>query len=354
MSEGILITGVPGFIGSRLALRLRGRGRPLFLLCEPRFVEETRALARRLGELDATVVCGDITEPGLGLAKDDAERIRAEVGEVYHLAAVYDLAVPEDFARRVNVVGTRNVLDFLSGFGEGRVRHNYVSTCYVAGAREGMIFENELDRGQSFKNHYEATKFAAEVLVERSKASIETRIFRPAIVVGDSKTGETAKFDGPYPTFGAVMMGWLVVTPGPGRARPNIVPVDYIIDCLATIPERPDTAGKTFQLADPNPLTARELVELVAERLGAPRPRLRLPEAFFRPLFRVRKLVELSGITEEAFPYFNHYQVFDTTNTRSALSGTGVECPPLPAYLNQILRYYRERAELPWRFDSPP
>lgn len=357
MREGYLVTGVPGFIGARLAAKLAAEGRPIFLLCEERFEEETQRLAKRLGGKDGSdrfvVLTGDITQANLGLSEEAAARVRAEVSDVYHLAAVYDLAVPEAVAQRVNVAGTAQVVEFLRTFEAGAVRHHYISTCYVAGAREGMIFENELDRGQSFKNHYESTKFAAEVIVERSKGDIETRILRPAIVIGDSQTGETAKFDGPYPGFGATMMGWMVVVPGGGRSRPNLVPVDYLVDCLVTIPKQPSTAGKTFQLADPNPLTSRGLLELVAERLGAPRPRFSIPEQIFKPLFRIKKLVELSGITPEQFEYFNHSQIFDTTNTRAALAGTGLECPPLPSYLNQILRYYRDRANLAWRFDTP-
>jgi thioester reductase-like protein len=352
MSKGILITGVPGFIGKRLIQRLIPQGRPLYLLCERRFAPETEALCRQLdpGGEQLFTAPGDITQADLGL--DDADRIRAEVDELYHLAAVYDLAVPEDVARRVNVVGTGKVLKFLRSF-SGEVRHNYISTCYVSGKRTGMVFEDELDRGQEFKNHYESTKFAAEVLVERSKQDLETRIFRPSIVVGDSKTGETQKFDGPYPTFGAVMMGWMIVLPSPGTGRPNFVPVDFIIDCLAAIPSRPDTAGKTFQLADPQPLSSNELVALAAERLGAPRPRLSLPEGLFRALFKIGKLVEASGLTPESLPYFNHYVIYDTTNTRAALRGTGLEAPPLRSYINQILRYYRDRVDLPWRFDTP-
>ena len=353
MSDAILITGVPGFIGKRLVRKLLPSGRRMYLLCEKRFQLATEAFVKEVGGEDQLVpVPGDITVDDLALG-ERLEEVKREVSEVWHLAAVYDLAVPEEVARRVNVVGTGKLLKLLRSMPEGQVRHNYVSTCYVAGTREGMVFEDELDRGQEFKNHYESTKYAAEVLVERSKRELETRIFRPAIVIGDSRTGETQKFDGPYPTFGAVIMGWMVALPGPGRGRPNLVPVDFLVDAMATIPQQPDTAGKTFQLADPAPLSSRELVELVAERLGAPRPRLTLPPAMFRPLFKVQKLVELSGITPEAFEYFNHYQVFDTTNTRAALAGTGVSCPPLPSYLNQILRYYRDRANLPWRLDTP-
>ncbi|MEZ6186418.1 MAG: SDR family oxidoreductase [Planctomycetota bacterium] len=360
MSDAILVTGVPGFIGTRLVRALAPQGRRIFLLCEGRFLPDTEAAVADMvkrGEAQAdqlVPVVGDITADALGLSTADQERVRAELGELYHLAAVYDLAVPEELARRVNVRGTDRVLEFLRSCPAGQVIHNYISTCYVAGRRQGMVFENELDRGQSFKNHYESTKFAAEVLVERSKRDLETRIFRPAIVIGDSKTGETQKFDGPYPSFGAVMMGMLVVIPGEGRAPMNLVPVDFVVDALVTIPRQPDTAGKTFQLADPNPLNARETLELVAERLGAPRPRLSVPEAFLRPLFKIKRLTDFVGMQAEALEYFNHPMVLDTTNTRSALHGTGVSCPPLPSYINQILRYYRERVSLPWRFDTPP
>lgn len=357
MSNAYLITGVPGFIGKRLVQALVPEGRQVFLLCEPRFREATEAWAKDVpgaGPDQLVTVAGDITQPDLALG-DQADRVRAEVSDVYHLAAIYDLAVPEELARKVNVLGTGKVLRFLRSFPAGRQpRHHYVSTCYVAGTREGMIFENELDRGQGFKNHYESTKYAAEVLVERSKAELDTRILRPAIVIGDSRTGETQKFDGPYPMFGAVMMGLMVAVPGAARARVNLVPVDWIVDCLATIPKRPDTAGKTFQLADPSPLTARQIIDLVAERLGAPRPRVHLPEGVFRPLFKVDRLRQLTGLNEEGLAYLNLMQVFDTTNTRTALRGTGLEAPPpLPSYVNQILRYYRERAKLPWRLDTP-
>lgn len=357
MSNAYLVTGVPGFIGKRLVAKLVPEGRRIFLLCEPRFRETTEAWAAQVpgaGPDQLVTVPGDITQPDLGLG-DQTERVRAEVSDVYHLAAIYDLAVPEELARKVNVLGTSKVLKFLRSFPAGRTpRHHYVSTCYVAGTREGMIFENELDRGQGFKNHYESTKYAAEVLVERSKGEIDTRILRPAIVIGDSKTGETQKFDGPYPMFGAIMMGLMIAVPGPGRGRVNLVPVDWIVDCLVAIPRQPDTAGKTFQLADPSPLTAREIMELAAERLGAPRPRFHLPEGLFRPLFKVDRLRQLTRLNEEGLAYMNHLQVFDTTNTRTALRGTGLEAPPpLPSYLNQILRYYRDRAKLPWRFDAP-
>src|SRR5688500_7879259 len=151
-------------------------------------------------ELDADrieVLPGDIGEPRLGLSDDEHQRLAGEVTLVFHLAAIYDLAVPLEIAQRVNVDGTGNVLDFCAA-AKNLERLLYVSTAYVAGKRTGVVYEHELVMGQEFKNHYESTKFQAEVWVREMLDRVPTTIVRPGIVVGDSKTGETQKFDGPY------------------------------------------------------------------------------------------------------------------------------------------------------------
>ena len=114
-------------------------------------------------------------------------------------------------------------------------RLNYVSTAYVAGDRTGVVYEHELDLGQGFKNHYESTKFQAEVWVRSAVDRIPTTIFRPAIVVGDSRTGETQKFDGPYYALrfiaATAARGMPVANIGRGATPFNVVPVDFIVDC---------------------------------------------------------------------------------------------------------------------------
>ena len=194
----ILVTGFPGFIGARLVKALLDDSPDTRVvgLAEKRMEKQARKAADEL-EGRVEVVFGDITERRLGLADDEYERLTAEVTAVYHLAAVYDLAVPLDIATKVNVDGTGNVLSFCEDC-EGLERLHYVSTAYVAGARKGSVYEHELALGQSFKNHYESTKFQAEVWVRDAMDRVPTTIYRPAIVVGDSRTGETAKFDGPY------------------------------------------------------------------------------------------------------------------------------------------------------------
>ena len=129
---------------------------------------------------------------------------------MWHLAAVYDLAVPPEIARRVNVDGTANVVDLCHSLPRLR-RLQYVSTCYVSGRYAGEFGEDVLAEGQPFRNHYESTKYDAEQLVRDAMAGgLPATIYRPGIVVGDSTTGETLKYDGPY-----FIAGFLRRQPGP-------------------------------------------------------------------------------------------------------------------------------------------
>ena len=192
-----LLTGFPGFIGRRLATRLlEEKGVKLVALVEPRMAEAATAAAAEIDPKRIEVLAGDISERRLALADADWDRLTKDVRRVYHLAAIYDLAVPIEVAQRVNVDGTGNVLE-LCAAAKKLERLAYVSTAYVAGRRRGVVYEHELVMGQEFKNHYESTKFQAEVWVREEMADVPTTILRPAIVVGDSQTGETQKFDGP-------------------------------------------------------------------------------------------------------------------------------------------------------------
>src|SRR3712207_3364464 len=194
----VLLTGFPGFIGRRLVRTLAAEhpGRPIICLVEERMADAARALAAEIAP-SIEVLPGDIAERRLGLADGDWQRLVSEVTHAYHLAAIYDLAVPIELAQRVNVDGTGNVLELCMA-ARNFERLAYVSTAYVAGDRTGVVYEHELALGQGFKNHYESTKFQAEVWVRELMHRIPTTILRPAIVVGDSQTGETEKFDGPY------------------------------------------------------------------------------------------------------------------------------------------------------------
>ena len=265
----IFMTGFPGFIALRLvrALLTEHGAADFIFLAQERFLTKAREdVAALKAEILAesatfTVLAGDITEPHLGLSETEYRDVAARVTDVFHLAAIYDLAVPESIARRVNVGGTANVIGLCRDC-TGLVRHVYYSTCYVAGDRTGRILEADLDKGQAFKNFYESTKYEAEMLVRQSMADIPTIVVRPTVVVGESESGWTQKFDGPY--FGFILVEKLnfgVPLPylGKSEVEINLVPIDFVVAATAKLWRKPGLEGKTLALADPEPMLARDV-----------------------------------------------------------------------------------------------
>src|SRR3954467_14711350 len=264
-----VLTGFPGFIGRRLARRLIAAEPKLKLvaLVEPRMIDAATAAAAEIDGKAIEVLPGDISKPRLGREDEAYERLRAEVRRVYHLAAIYDLAVPLEVAQRVNVDGTGNVVDLCLA-AKKLERLAYVSTAYVAGWRSGVVYEHELIMGQGFKNHYESTKFQAEVWVREAMDRVPTTVVRPAIVVGDSRTGETQKFDGPYYMLRTIAAAERLHRPvvqfGRSAATFNVVPVDYVVAAIVAAAAAPEAAGETLHLVDAEPLSTRELVDLLS------------------------------------------------------------------------------------------
>jgi thioester reductase-like protein len=345
--EHILFTGFPGFIGERLLPRLLERRPSAAFVClvQPRFAD---AAARSRADIEARhphtrgrirIVDGDITRPGLGL--DEATEVLTSLTAAYHLAAVYDLAVTRDLGMRVNVEGTRNVLRFLARAPRLQRLH-YVSTAYVSGTATGTFHETDLDVGQRFKNFYEETKFLAEVEVARSGLPATT--YRPAIVVGDSRTGETGKFDGPYFTLSAmerVPSPGLFIKVGRGRNPANLVPVDFIIDALVGLAESAGSAGKTYHLTDPAPLSVTEVAGLLAREMGKSFVLVPVPRAVARAVFGPMRVQRYFGMPVQALDYFDHPCRYDTTQATADLRAVGVVCPPFPSYVRAMVAFYR-------------
>ena len=270
----------------------------------------------------------------------------AEVTHVHHLAAIYNLAVPLELAQRVNVDGTGNVLELCLA-AERLQRLMYVSTAYVAGMRTGVVYEHELSLGQRHKNHYESTKFQAELWVRQLMDRVPTTILRPAIVVGDSQTGETEKFDGPYFLLRTIAQAHRNRRPVPqfGRARAtfNVVPVDYVVEALIALTDDPAAAGETLHLVDPEPLPTRELVTTLSREYAGREPRGSLPPALAENSLRlppVRKL--LGGAPWQSIVYLNHAVTFDTRRALDLLEPHGLRPPNFATYAPTMVRYFRE------------
>jgi thioester reductase-like protein len=355
-----LLTGFPGFIGRRLVVKLLAGDPKLTIaaLVEPRMLDLAREAAQEIDAKRIEVLAGDIGETRLGLADAEYERLRSEVRHVFHLAAIYSLDVPLTVAQRVNVEGTGNVVDFCIG-AESLERHVYISTAYVAGKRTGVVYEHELSLGQKFKNHYESTKFQAEVWVREYLDRVPTTILRPAIVVGDSRTGETQKFDGPYfilrTISAALRRGRPIPQFGRSDAPFNVVPVDFVVDAIAAAASAPEAVGETLHLVDPEPLTAHELSETLSVEYAGRAPRGRIPPKLAEASLRVPAVREmLGGTPRESIAYLNHPVRFDTRRAVAVLEPQGLRPPNFREYSGAMVRFFREHEDDPALVPAAP
>jgi thioester reductase-like protein len=354
MSETIFLTGFPGFIASRLVKRLAQSDARFLLLVQPALIERARQDITRIAEETGLpesrfrVIGGDITKPDLGIQDSEIEGARADTNTLFHLAAIYDLAVAGDVAHLVNVEGTRNVNRFARSLKNLR-RYHYVSTCYVAGKRKGRILETELRHDAGFRNHYEETKYLAEIEVDELKSELPVTIHRPSVVCGDSRTGETAKYDGIY-----YLIHYLRIRPrllsliniGNDDVHLNLVPVDFVVEAMAALAQDERAAGATVQLADPNPLTTRDLFEEIARSLAGRKSRLTIPPRLVRPSLMLPFAPALTGLPHAGVPYFFIDQTYDTSRARSLLEPRGVVCPAFPSYVHALIDFVERHPKL--------
>ncbi|WP_232342899.1 SDR family oxidoreductase [Halosimplex litoreum] len=349
-----LLTGFPGFLGSALVERLLERSdEPVACLVQTQYRDVAARRAAALADAAGVprdrirLVEGDITDPDL--AVDDYDRLRRETRVVYHLAAVYDLGVARPLAERVNVDGTRHVLRLALGADVDRFHH--VSTCYVSGRYDGVFTHRDLAVGQSFHNYYEATKFEAERLVRAAMADgLPATVYRPAIAVGDSRTGETQKFDGPYYLLELILRQWPVaVVPVPLRPsahRLNVVPRNFVVDALAAISAREDSVGEVYQLCNPHPPTIRELVRTLARAAGRRAVPVRGTTKLARVATeRVPTVADGLGVEPAALSYLSQPTTYTDENTRRALAETNVRCPLFSSYADRLVAYAREHRD---------
>jgi nucleoside-diphosphate-sugar epimerase len=344
----ILMTGYPGFIARRLVRKLLAsddRVRITAIVEASRFDAASADIAR-ISAPRIKAITGDVTAMDLGLSGDEFRRVISDVTEIHHLAAVHRLGVDRATADRVNVQGTRNVLD-LARSAKGLERLVHFSSAYVSGRREGVILEEELEHSAGFHNPYEATKYQAELLVRSVKDRLPITIIRPSAVVGDSRTGEIDRFDGVY-HFGILLAASpaaiAIPLPGEGSAPLNIVPVDYLVDAVHALTVQDETIGKTFHVVDPNPLSGRGVYELVARRAGKKLPRFHVSANLTKALLRIPGLERMAPVSHQVVDYLNHMAFYGSANTVDALEGTGIRCPRFESYVDNLIAYVREHA----------
>ncbi|MGE7624831.1 SDR family oxidoreductase [Viridibacillus sp. NPDC096237] len=343
-------TGFPGFIASqiiRTAFKHEKYDKvyTFVLITEKQRAEaEAELILKDYPDKEITIIVGDITFPNLDINDDQFEQLLNDVDFVWHLAAIYDLAVPKKAAWKVNVQGTSMVNAFVRQI-KNIQRYMYFSTAYVAGTREGILRETELIRPTSFKNFYEETKFEAEILVEELKTIVPITIIRPGIVRGHSQTGETVKFDGPYFFLNMIdRLKWLPIIPyiGQSDARLNVVPIDYITEGVAYLSTLSEAIGQTVHMTDPNPHPVQEIYRAMVRSVTGNKPKGRIPLSLARKSMSILPIRKALGVEYETLDYLTWNASFDTKIAERLLAESSVQCADFVGSIPTMVEFYKE------------
>ena len=359
------ITGASGFIGKRFVRKILTRkDARVFVLMREASEEKLARLREFCGDSDKRIVAvqGDITAEKLGVDAKDVRKLKGKIDHFVHLAAIYDLTADPADVERANIGGVRNALDFSRSAGVKRFHH--VSSIAAAGLYEGVFREDMFEEARHLEHAYFRSKHESERLV-RAEKKMAWRIYRPAIVVGDSRTGEMDKIDGPYYFFKLIQKlrqsvpQW-VPTIGLEGGRINVVPVDFVVDALDYLVTAPDLDGRTFHLTDPAPMRLGDMLNLFARAAHAPQFSLRVNAAMFglipgalakglmslTPFRRIRKLAlrEL-GLPDDILTFVNYPTRFDSRETHKVLAKGGIKVPRLEDYAWRLWDYWERHLD---------
>jgi NAD(P)-dependent dehydrogenase (short-subunit alcohol dehydrogenase family) len=360
------VTGATGFIGKRLVKTLlQRRGATVHFLLREGSENKLPALLEYwgVGESRAVPVYGDLTAKKLGVSAEALKKLKGHIDHVYHLAAVYDLKADEDAQVQVNIDGTRNLVEFAKAIDAGHLHH--VSSIAAAGLYEGVFREDMFDEAENLDHPYFMTKHESEKIV-RTESKVPWTVYRPALVVGDSQTGEMDKIDGPYYFFKLIQRMRQLLPPwmpsvGLEGGRINIVPVDFVVGALDHIShQKTDLNKKCFHLVDPEGYRVGDVLDVFSKAAHAPKMNLFINAALLgfipksikkglmalAPVRRVRNAVMKDlGLPEDILTFINYPTRFDCRDTTNALKGSGIACPKLPDYAWRLWDYWERHLD---------
>ncbi|GAB2526342.1 SDR family oxidoreductase [Simplicispira piscis] len=359
------VTGATGFIGKRLVKKLLERkGSVVYFLLRKESAGKVAELRSYWGvsAARAVPVFGDLTSRKLGVSAEDVKKLKGQIDHFHHLAAVYDLSADAESQAAVNIEGTRNTVEFAKAIDAGHFHH--VSSIAAAGLYEGVFREDMFEEAEGLDHPYFLTKHESEKIV-RQDCKMPWTVYRPAMVVGDSETGEMDKIDGPYYFFKLIQRMRQLLPPwmpavGLEGGRINIVPVDFVVNAINVISHQKAIGKKCFHLVDPVGYRVGDVLDIFSRAAHAPRMNLFVNAALLgfipkgikkslmaiAPVRRVRNAVLKDlGLPEDMLTFVNYPTRFDCRETLAALKGSGVECPNLKNYAWRIWDYWERHLD---------
>jgi NAD(P)-dependent dehydrogenase (short-subunit alcohol dehydrogenase family) len=360
------VTGATGFIGKRLVKTLLARkGATVYFLLRKESERKVPELLEYWGvsKARAIAVFGDLTGKKLGVAADDIKGLKGEIDALFHLAAVYDLKADEESQIQANIEGTRNVVEFAKAIDAKHLHH--VSSIAAAGLYEGVFREDMFDEAENLDHPYFNTKHESEKIV-RKESKVPWTVYRPAFVVGDSKTGEMDKVDGPYYFFKVIQRMRQLLPPwfpavGLEGGRFNIVPVDFVVACIDHIAHsKADIKGRAFHLVDPTGYRVGDMLDIFSKAAHAPKMNLFVNAALLgfipksvkkglmamAPVRRIRSAVMKDlGLPDDILEFINWPTRYDRRDLDAVLKGSGIECPKLDDYAWRLWDYWERHLD---------
>jgi long-chain acyl-CoA synthetase len=365
LKKTVLVTGSNGFIGTQITRRLLQNDDVTIIVIVRAENLETgvRKLVREwwdwpelVGAIGTRIgiVCGDICSQHLDLKEAEYDELAARTTHIIHTAADWRF-VSLDELRKTNVQGTANVLEFAKEASKLHrlERFSHISTAYVAGARTGTIAESELTDTFGFFTDYERSKYEGELLVQAAKGEFPVSVFRPSMVVGDSKTGAIKTFNTFYFPLRLYLTGKMRFMPVSKSLKINIVPVDYVSEAVVKLTFDKKAEGLNFHLVAPRESlpTLGEVLTFVQKwskdnlRIKLPNPiHIPMSTSSMKTLFRLQRAIGKSNHrTSDALsalaPYFSEKRLFLRNNADEVLGPYDMQWKEILPHLLEYAAY---------------
>jgi nucleoside-diphosphate-sugar epimerase len=343
LARSVLVTGFPGrqpAVHLVRELALQGQRSVCCVVPESR-EQRAREIIDALparGRERVTLWIGDPRSIDLGLSGEEHEQLTQRVEVVHHCATVTDPAGTKEEAEG-NVKATAEILEFAEGAPRLQ-RLVFWSSATVSGNREGFVQEADLTDQMGFRNPVEESLYQSERMLRESADDLPIVILRPALMVGDSMTGETADLGGLYLLIRFLLSApddYRIPTPSRTGVRISTVPVDYAVKAAIKIAEDERAIGGTFHIVDPKPVTVHHALRLFAEATGRPAPREHDPLNLATALMRAPGMQRYTSTTRAFLDQLKTDVIYDDRNTRELLAGTGITCPDLGSYVDVMV-----------------